>query len=372
MSAAFGQRLRALRTEYRLLQSAFADQCGISSAYLSDIERGKRFPPRDDVILTWAGYLDTARAEEIGRELLELAARDRGRAEAVTEVETEDAGGIWSSVVRGKGDGTDRSKGRTPFLDYFTEDMVDQARVGRLDPAPGRAAEFDEITCALSRRRRNSVLLSCESGGEIRRVVHGWACALAVGESPEGLGVKRLLQLDGIQTGVKYRGQFEERLKALVDELAPETDAVLYCHGLCDLVELEGNAKGSFFRPALEEGRIRMITGATPGELAEARKVKPDLVACFSEVAIGPMGREEVLRELQTLAERYGQHHGVEYSDGALVAVVDAAEVSSGPAQFHQRALDLLDEVGARARLAGEPSVAVESVDRVTGRDEGS
>ncbi len=371
MSGAFGRRLRELRVERRILQGVFAEKCQISSSYLSDIERSRRNPPADQVILEWARFLDPGNAEEIGGELVDLAARDRRRAEAVTETEVEEAATIWetSGAQGGREDRqAEKSSGKseTPFLDHFGVDLVALAREGRLDPAPERSWEFKEVACALACRRCNSAVLTYETNAEIYRVVQGMACEIADGRAPEPLAGKRLLTVNGVQAGVKYRGQFEERLKALIDETAKVGDVVMYFHSLADLVDLEGNAKGSFFRPAFQEGTVQVITGATPGEMGYARKVNPGLAECFRTVPIRPLDRDGVLRGLYGVRDRYGSHHGVTYSEAALVAVVDTAE-ADGEVDFWQRALSLLDEAGARLRLKGDRrEVTVEDVDRAS------
>ena len=366
MAGAFGKRLRELRTERQILQSTFAEKCRISSAYLSDIERGKRNPPADRAILEWAGFLDPGNAEEIGRELIDLAARDQGRAEVVTETVAEAAGTIWeTSKDRGEGKPTEKArKSKTPFVDHFCVDLTALAGEGRLDPAPGRSWEFGEIAGVIARRRRNSAVLTCETGAEVYRVMQGLACEIAAGRAPEPLAKVRLLRLDGMIAGTKYRGQLEERVSTLIREMAETGNMLLYCHSLAELVDLEGTVKESHFRPALEEGKVQVITGATPEEMDYCRKANPGLFECFRPVPIRPLDRDGVLRGLYALRDRYGAHHGITYSEGALVAIVDVVEPGD-EAGFWQRALDLLDEVGARLRLEGGTDVVtVEDVDR--------
>ena len=366
MEGAFGKRLRELRGAYQILQSAFADRCGISAAYLSDIERGKRNPPADKVILEWARILDQGQAEEIGRELIALSARDQGRAEAVTEVVTEPAGTIWKKFTTRKEEEkkeekeTQKSaKSRTPFLDHFGHDLVLQAREGKLDPAPERGWEFGEIAHVVARRQLNSAVLTGENSADIFRTIRGLACEMAAGSVPGPLADRRLLMLEGLQSGVKYRGQLEERLQMLTSELVDTGDAVLYIHSLSDVVELEKNTNGSYFHPALQAGTIHIITGATLREMEQCRRLHASLVECFRPVPVRPLDRDAVLHALYTIRERYEDYHGAPYSEGALVAIVDAAE-DGDEAGFWQRALDLLDEVGVRRLLAGKEGEATE------------
>ena len=165
--------------------------------------------------------------------------------------------------------------------------------------------------------------------------------------------------LEGLQAGVKYRGQLEERLKVLISELINFGDAVLYMHSLSDVVELEKCANGSYFCPALQAGTIHIITGATLRETEQCRRLHASLVECFRPVPVRPLGRDAVLRGLYAIKDRYQEYHGVPYSEGALIAIVDAAE-EGDEVGFWQRALDLLDEVGVRGLLAGKEGEAME------------
>ena len=372
MADAFGKRLRELRTELQILQSSFAEQCGISPAYLSDIERGRRNPPADRVILAWARILDPDHADELGGELVGLAAQDQGRATAVTEGVVEEAKRPWetSTPRRSRGERSGVSS-ETRFLDSFEIDLVERARRYRCSPAPGREREYVDIACALSRRRRNSVVVTGDSSAGIHQVIDGLAFSMAAGQVPQPLTGKRLLGLDGIQAGVKYRGQLEERVKMLVGEIAQQGDILLYFHNLAEVVDLEKSTNGSFLRPVLESGQMQAITGALPSEMDYCRKVNPGLAECFATVSLRPLDRDAVLRGLYEVHEQYAGHHGVTYSEGALVAIVDAAE--EGPDTcFWQRAVDLLDEVAARCSVRDKSGeVSVEDVDRCVPSTEG-
>jgi ATP-dependent Clp protease ATP-binding subunit ClpA len=368
MAGSFGKRLRGLRGEYQILQSAFADKCGISAAYLSDIERGKRNPPPDETILEWARILDRGQAEEIGQELIELSARDQGRAQAVTEVVEEPAGTIWEKFSDGlQGDGNKTEEGkksRTPFLDHFGVNLVEKARKGAFDSASERGWEFGEIAHVMARRHLNSAVVTGENSADIFRTIRGLACEMAAGRMSGPLAARRLLKLEGMQAGVKYRGQLEERIKTIISETADCRDAVLFLHSLSDVVELEKNANGSYFLPALQEGAIQIITGATWREMDGCRRQNASLVECFRPVSVRPLERDAVLRGINVAKESYEDFHGVKYSEGALVAIVDAAEEGE-EAGFWQRALDLLDEAGERGLLSGKVGeLTEEDVDR--------
>ena len=250
----------------------------------------------------------------------------------------------------------------TPFLDYFQIDLVQHAR--NRSPAPGRERELLDITCGLSRRRRNSVVITGETSAGIHQVVDGLAFAMAEGQAPQSLAGKKLVGLDGIQAGVKYRGQLEERVIALTGEIKQRGDVLLYFHNLAEVVDLEKSTNGSFLRPALESGEVQVITCSLPSEMEYCRRINPGLVECFVAVAVRALDRDAVLRGLYEVREQYAEHHGVIYSEAALVAIVDAAE-EGDESGFWQRAIDLLDEVGARRREGDTPGdVSVEEVDR--------
>ena len=183
MDSAFGKRLRELRTESGILQSAFAETCHISAAYLSDIERGRRNPPADKVIREWAGYLDPGNFEEIGQQLIGLAAQDQGRADAVVETETEPSDRQWA-VTDPKPQERRPGKSDTPFMDHFCVDWVARAREGALDAAPGRTQDFAEIAWRFGCRQRNSVVLVSEVAAETHRLAAGLACEIAGGRQP--------------------------------------------------------------------------------------------------------------------------------------------------------------------------------------------
>ena len=354
MNSAFGKKLREYRTDRKILQGTFAEACGISPAYLSDIERGKRNPPADKVILEWSRYLEPGVAEEIGQVLIGLAARDRGQAEAIIETVVVETDSLWKTPERGKSDEpSTRKKSKTPFVDHFLEDMSALAAEDVLDPAPGHDWEIQEIASALARRTHNSVVLTASSRAEIIRFVSGLACEMIRGKNLGPLFGKRMLRLDagGLMMGAKYQGQLEERLIQVIREVKEDGDIILFCQSLADLIDLEGKATGSFFQVGLQAGWVRIITGAVQGEIEPCVKENPGITECFRSVAILPLDPEGVLNGLRELSSRYGAFHGVTYSEEALQAIVNAAEPGD-EAGMWQRALDLLDDVGVRMRMA--------------------
>ncbi|MCZ6635359.1 MAG: helix-turn-helix domain-containing protein [bacterium] len=365
MAGAFGSRLRELRKEGQVLQSRFAKICGISSAYLSDIERGKRNPPEDRVILLWAEHLNPSQAKEIGEELLELAAADRGSLRAGVErdaVAVETDGGTTAY----QGENTQK---KAAFLEYFCTDLTVLAREGQLDEAPERVRDFEAIFQATARMRRNSVVLIHSNGREINRVLHGLVCEL--GSTPGPLSGKRVCGLGygspSILAGVKYRGQLEERVDNLIRESHQAGDVLLFVPSLADLADLEAHTKGSLVVPALQNGDIQVITGATPAAMSYCKQVCPDLIGCFRKVRVGALDPEGVLKGIFFLRDRYATYHGVTYADDSLKAMVEAVE-SGDESECWQRALNLMDDVGARAKVeewTGE--ISAEDVARTVG-----
>jgi ATP-dependent Clp protease ATP-binding subunit ClpA len=331
----FGQRLRQLRTEKQIRQGQLAQRVAISPAYLSDIERGRRNPPSDAVIRQWAGVLDVGQADQIGDELVELAAR--ARSQTVNET---------VKVVVGEESASPEKKGNpasaTPFIDHFGTDLIELARDGGLAPAEERRDTFAAIGSALARMRQNSVALSGPSSADTTRTLHGLAHALAAGEGLPVIKDRRLMSIQGIQAGVKYRGQFEERLHTLLAE-AQASGTLLHFFSLADIAEAEQAANGSYFAPALLEGKVQILTCARPDQWAYCRRINSGLAEAFKAVELLPLDSAGVHRGLFSERQRYAAHHGVTYTDEAIEAVVTATAGTDAP--WH-RALDLLDQAG--------------------------
>ncbi len=349
MAGTFGSRLRELRKEGQVLQSRFAATCGISSAYLSDIERGKRNPPDDRVILRWAQYLDPGRSREIGDELVELATADRGSLMPGVEREAiavDRDGGTAAAPVE------EYPRGKGALVEHFCRDLTLLAREGQLDQAPERDRDFEAIFQATARMSRNSVVLSHSNGSEIKRVLEGLVCELSrmpgsmPGKRAWGLGYGR----PSILAGVKYRGQLEERVDTLIREIQQRGGIFLFLPSLADLADIEAQTRGSLVVPALENGDLQVITGATPAAMSYCRQVCVDLIHCFREVRVGPLEPAGILKGILSIRDRYSAYHGVTYGSDALEAVVEATNEVS---EKWLRALYLMDEIGTRAKLEG-------------------
>jgi ATP-dependent Clp protease ATP-binding subunit ClpC len=272
----------------------------------------------------------------------------------VTELEVEMAAtstaNTATSTATAGSSQTQTPDSDTPFLDHFGTDLVTLARNHQLDPAEQRRATFAEIAQILVRRRGNSVLLNASSSADIQRTVHGLACALADGTLPAPLKHMRLLSIEGLQAGVKYRGQLEERLQTLIREVLKSGPLLLHFHCLADVVDLEKTANGSYFGPVLLQGQVQILTGARPDELAYSRKTNAGLVEGFSHVSLPCLDQSNVLRGLYAVRQRYAAHHGLNYADEALEAIATAAAEGDQEGGW-QRALDLMDKVGARHQL---------------------
>ena len=352
MNGAFGKRLKDIRTERKILQKAFAQVCHISPAYLSDIERGRRNPPSAKVIREWARSLDASQPDRLAGELIEIALRDRGALDPVGQLVPEEVPEGREYVATTQSWPLEQ-QGDASFFSQVRKDLTASANEGRLDPWPGQGIEFLEIARVMARCEHNSVALTSQSRVDIQRFMGGLALRIANVHAPRPLSGRRLLAIDpgALLAGTKYRGQLEERLGQLLGE-AEESGDILCFPSLKDLVRLEEKATGSFVGRALQDSLVHFIVGTLPGEAEWGQRNAPEILECLKPVPIRPLSREEVLRGLFQLRERYGAYHGVTYSEEALYAVLDAAEQGGQEGLWH-RALDILDNVGVGLRTKG-------------------
>src|SRR3712207_1139231 len=247
----------------------------------------------------------------------------------------------------------------TPALDEFGRDLVADASAGRIDPVIGRAAEIEQTIEILSRRRKNNAVLIGEPGVGKTAVVEGLALRIAAGDVPDTLRGTRLVALDmaGMVAGSQYRGQFEQRLKAVLGEvLAAEGRILLFVDELHTILGA-GGAEGAMdaanmLKPMLARGELRMV-GATT--LAEYRKIERDgaLARRFSPVTIEEPTVEETVAVLRGLRAGYEQHHACEIADEALAAAARLSDRYVTEYHLPDKAIDLIDQAAARVRLRG-------------------
>ena len=251
-----------------------------------------------------------------------------------------------------------QQKSGTPALENFGRDLTKLAAEGKLEPIVGRRAEMDRIAQILSRRKKNNPILIGESGVGKSAIAEGLALRLVEGNVPRTLYGKRLVSLDlaSIVAGTKYRGQFEERMKAIIGELEQHPEIIVFIDEIHTIVGA-GSASGSLdasnmFKPALSRGAIQCIGTTTLDEYRQYIEKDTALVRRFQKVLVEPSSAEETLEILNSIKPNYENHHMVRYTDEALKACVDLTERYVSDRLQPDKAIDALDEAGARVRIA--------------------
>ena len=245
----------------------------------------------------------------------------------------------------------------TPLLAEFSRDLTDIAMKNQLDPLVGRDYELERVQQVLCRRTKNNAVLIGEPGVGKTAIVEGLAQKIVCGDVPHFLADKRLLALDIslIVAGTKYRGQFEERLKAIMKELTDNPNIIVFIDELHTLVGA-GSAEGSLdaaniLKPALSRGEIRCIGATTPAEYRKYIEKDRSLERRFQAIKVEPPGEQETITILMGVKDRYEQFHHVEYSPDAIDAAVYQSSRYVTDRFLPDKAIDLLDEAGARAKL---------------------
>ncbi len=245
----------------------------------------------------------------------------------------------------------------TPALDNFGNDLTQAAREGRLDPVVGREAEMTRLAQILSRRKKNNPVLIGEPGVGKSAIVEGLAIRIVERKVSRMLFDKRIVALDmaSMVAGTKYRGQFEERMKAVINELEQNPDVILFIDEIHTIVGA-GNAAGSMdaanmLKPALARGRIQCIGATTLDEYRKSIEKDGALERRFQKIIVEATSPEETLQILRNIRERYEKHHNVSYSDAALQACVSLTARYVADRNFPDKAIDALDEAGARVHI---------------------
>ena len=245
----------------------------------------------------------------------------------------------------------------TPALDQFGYDMTKAAAEGRLDPVVGREKEIERVAQILSRRKKNNPVLIGEPGVGKSAIVEGLAMRINQKKVSRLLFNKRVISLDlaGMVAGTKYRGQFEERIKAVVDELSKSPDIILFIDELHTIVGA-GGAPGSMdaaniLKPALARGEVQCIGATTLDEYRTNIEKDGALERRFQKVIVEPTSAEETLEILRNVKEKYEDHHNVNYTDDALRACVSLTDRYISDRNFPDKALDALDEAGSRVHI---------------------
>ncbi|HYF04000.1 MAG TPA: ATP-dependent Clp protease ATP-binding subunit, partial [Patescibacteria group bacterium] len=261
-----------------------------------------------------------------------------------------------SSAKGGKGIAPERVK--TPVLDNFGRDLTKLAVEGKLDPVIGREKEIERVAQVLSRRKKNNPVLIGEPGVGKTAIVEGLALRIIERKVSRVLFDKRIVTLDlaALVAGTKYRGQFEERMKAVMNELEKAKDVILFIDELHTIVGA-GGASGSLdasnmFKPALARGDIQCIGATTLDEYRQYIEKDGALDRRFQKIMVDPPSTDETIQILNNVKDRYEAHHGVKYTDEAISTCVMLSERYITDRFLPDKAIDVMDEAGARIHLS--------------------
>ena len=262
-------------------------------------------------------------------------------------------------AVRGSHRVTDPNpEAKYQALERFSRDLTDLARRGKLDPVIGRDEEIRRVIKVLARRTKNNPVLIGEPGVGKTAIVEGLAQRIVAGDVPTSLADKKLVALDisAMLAGAKYRGEFEERMKAVLEEITEaEGRYVVFIDELHTMVgagKAEGSVDaGNMLKPALARGELRMVGATTLDEYRQHIEKDPALERRFQPVFVAPPGTEDAVAILRGLKERYEVHHGVRITDDALIAAVKLSDRYIGGRFLPDKAIDLMDEAASRLRI---------------------
>jgi len=249
------------------------------------------------------------------------------------------------------------SKSKTPVLDNFGRDLTRAAEEGRLDPIVGRDKEIERVSQILSRRKKNNPILIGEPGVGKTAIAEGLALRIIQRKVSRVLFNKRIVTLDlaSLVAGTKYRGQFEERMKAVMNELEKNPDVILFIDEIHTIIGA-GGASGSLdasnmFKPALSRGEIQCIGATTLDEYRQYIEKDGALERRFQQVMVNPASMDETKQILHNIKEKYEDHHNVNYTNEAIAACVTMSERYISDRFLPDKAIDVLDEAGARVHI---------------------
>ncbi len=251
-----------------------------------------------------------------------------------------------------------KKKSKTPALDSFARDLTEMADQDELDPVIGREKEIQRVIQILSRRKKNNPVLIGEAGVGKTAIVEGLAQKINLGDVPELLNNKRLLMLDLAMmiAGTKYRGQFEERIKAVMKEIKESPDVIIFIDEIHTLVGA-GGAEGAIdasnmLKPSLQRGDIQCIGATTLDEYRKNIEKDPALERRFQPVNVDPPSVEETVMILEGLRDKYEAHHNVKFVDKAIEAAAKLSDRYISGRFLPDKAIDLIDEAGSKAKLS--------------------
>ena len=264
------------------------------------------------------------------------------------------------AVLEGKTTGRKEKgkKSKTPFLDHFGRDLTQLAREGKLDPVIGRQKEIERVTQVLSRRKKNNPILIGDPGVGKTAIVEGLAQRIIEKRVPQILLDKRLVTLDmgGVVAGTKYRGQFEERIKAVMNELQQNSEVIIFIAELHTIVGA-GSAEGTLdasnmFKPALARGELQCIGATTLDEYRKHIEKDGALERRFQSIMVDPPSVEDTVEIVKGLRSSYESHHHVEFADDVVAYAVRQSDRYISDRYLPDKAIDVIDETGSRVHLA--------------------
>lgn len=247
---------------------------------------------------------------------------------------------------------------KTPFLDKYSTDLTKAAKDGKLDPVVGREHEIQRVLEIIGRRKKNNPILIGEPGVGKSAIVEGLAQLIVKQQTSPALFNKRIVSVDltAMVAGSKYRGQFEERIKGLITELENNPDIIIFIDEIHTLIGAGGGSgtmdAANILKPALARGTVLCIGATTFKEYANSIEKDGALERRFQKVIVEPTTTEQTLAILRNIKDRYEEHHGVTFSDEALEACVKLTERYVTDRFFPDKAIDVMDEVGSKLRLA--------------------
>jgi ATP-dependent Clp protease ATP-binding subunit ClpC len=269
-------------------------------------------------------------------------------------------------------------KSKTPVLDNFGRDLTKMAEAGKLDPIVGREKEIERVSQILSRRKKNNPILIGEPGVGKSAIAEGLALRIVQRKVSRILFNKRIVSLDlaSLVAGTKYRGQFEERMKAVMQEIEKNPDIILFIDEIHTIIGA-GGASGSLdasnmFKPALARGEMQAIGATTLDEYRQYIEKDGALERRFQKVIIEPTSVDETIQILNNIKERYEEHHSVTYTDEAIASCVKLTERYITDRHLPDKAIDALDEVGSRVHITNinVPQEIVEIESQIEGLKE--
>jgi ATP-dependent Clp protease ATP-binding subunit ClpC len=288
--------------------------------------------------------------EDVREEVLNLLGAGVGQLEEIDEEGMEPQGDGPSPSPR-------RGKSKTPALDSFGRDLTELAKKDELDPVIGRHKEIERLVQILCRRTKNNPVLLGEAGVGKTAIIEGLAQRIIHNEVPDLLHDRRVVVLDlaMMVAGTKYRGQFEERIKAVMNEVRRAKNILLFIDELHTLVGA-GGAEGAIdasnvLKPALSRGEIQCIGATTFDEYRKYIEKDSALERRFQSIAVNPPNTEDTIEILKGLRERYEQHHRVKFTDSAILAAVELSNRYISDRVQPDKSIDVIDEAGARVRL---------------------